>query len=147
MKTLSLLSINFSKGTSRVVMKVVYGLLTVIIAIASIFFVLPKIVNDSSSSLYAIVDLKDGWYYGIVYSDDRKVAQFSYPFEWECDTVDANKKLSGYADKNNFKYIKLEGPFNSNEAAEKNRADAKVQWKNSTYKIGGDNNFFGNCYK
>ncbi|WP_170971177.1 hypothetical protein [Ilyomonas limi] len=53
--------------------------------------------------------------------------------------------MNKYVNKNGYSTGRNERLFNSQEEAELKRQDAKEQWKNSGYNIGGYNYFFGDC--
>ncbi|WP_416443441.1 hypothetical protein ACH3O9_00905 [Leeuwenhoekiella sp. A16] len=93
------------------------------------------------------VDKLDGFYYSIVFnsSEDEHYAQFSTIFYSSCNETTVTSKLSEYRKKTSFLEQRVEGPFTSGNEADSARIDAKQQWKDSGYKIGGDNNFFGDC--
>ena len=87
-----------------------------------------------------------GYYYSIAYNPSTDhVAQFSYVFYSNCSDGKLKDSLDKYVVANNFETGRNEGPFDTQNYADSKRNDAKEEWKNSGYSIGGDNNFFGDC--
>jgi len=89
--------------------------------------------------------MRTGYYYSIAYTPEESIAQFSYIFYSQCDDLKLEEKLNAYLQESGFGRGRNAGPFSNQQDAEESRNDAKKQWSDSGYEIGGDNNFFGDC--
>ncbi|MDQ2719935.1 MAG: hypothetical protein M3Z26_09295 [Bacteroidota bacterium] len=93
-----------------------------------------------------VKDADRGYYYSIVFDASKKSAQFSSTYFSGCDAKTLDEKTKDYAIKNDYADFKVVGPYVKSDDADDDKKANKDRYKESGYDIGGDNNFFGDCY-